>query len=1014
RLSQRMRRACKVAVQLRLSSACSSVAGPSRSIVDHQERRSTVAMSSQDEKLIQRGEFYGVAATSGKKRTAASSSPELALSRLHEQLRLNYRVPPEAVMVELVLKLEKGNAALLSLLQRSPERWIPMSVRCCGRALSSIPTQNRRVIARRLWEQIEKRGLPISIGTINAHLRVNLDNDEKFDPFETLKEIEEKRGLVPDQETFHILLEKLSLSGATEMNIKMMQSYEMARRGHSSSDAISHSHLVYANAVRGFNRQADSLIQQSLVKFGSEGEALNLGAACVAAAAGGKIDRLRDLLRRSVDDNLQLRLSLNNVFDIIWALAEKTGDNEKNNDAVIEEILNRSQHPNGFFRFLYREIERHISAFHFRTSMILLEETMRVKDPLKNQSKSDFSHQMLGKMCRAMVKSRMEKGLTMEMANRMETTMNTRRRYIHDELMMATLTLKDCDMDDRFSSFSSLLPIVDPVKERPHLILPLLAIIPKCEERLKLIYRVSSLGYSNLDTLDSSLMANYLFQPMYKYQVWLAHEQEKRAVNPIENMATIIHSFGIPKASIWRMMQGWWKLRMEEEKELAIHMRMRPYSHEIQTWLRSSFSKIFTDRANQTVPIFPLTQSRLEAAIEKGDGSTILSLLSTHGWPQDVDLPSFAPKILELLIANESSGNIMKWLTALSREVSCRQEGNEEMMKSPLESHHMLKVMRHRILESEVTARQLIDMSYGLKRLFPQAISNYDSHLDTISETNRLIASCFIFKEGRELTMKTADDIIDLLRTLMQLEIVGLTQNELVTPYCVSKVLQRFGWESALRMWMQFQSSFSFGNGLAILLSHSFTSTSKERREKNVQFVLHKAGISLSPSRIHSIHAAVLVNTSKQEEEIKKAAKILEERASDISPSDCVFAYKLINNLKYPPTQASFIRTFPSLCLTLTKLAEDEEAAKAMLHSSLIYCEMKRLGGLMVEMSDLFAQYGIEPDEKEKRRVENAMEAHERLVDRWIFSPKGLIQARADQDFVKEGEWKKYVRDPVI
>ncbi|GMS79878.1 hypothetical protein PENTCL1PPCAC_2053, partial [Pristionchus entomophagus] len=408
--SQRMRRACKVAVQLRLSSACSSVAGPSRSI---------------DEKLIQRGEFYRVEKT-GKASSSSRSLFQLVLSRMHDHIHRIHRVSPDAVMVELVLKLENGDAPLISLLEKSPEQWIPMSIMCCGRALSTIQADSRRVIARRLWSQIEKRGLPISIGTINAHLRVNVDNDEKFDPFETLKEIEEKRGLVPDQETFHILLEQLSLFGELEKCNTIL--YEMARRGQSPSDAISHSHLVYANAVRGYNQTVDSMIQQSLVKFGSEGEALSLGAACVAAAAGGKIDRLRDMTDESLEVSYSsLRLSTKNVFDIIWALAEKTGDNEKNNDAVIEEILNRSQHPNGFFHFLYREIDRHISSSHFHTTILLLKSAMRVKDESLRQSRIAFVERTVGTMCRSMVKSRMENGLMMEMANRMESTLSIKR-----------------------------------------------------------------------------------------------------------------------------------------------------------------------------------------------------------------------------------------------------------------------------------------------------------------------------------------------------------------------------------------------------------------------------------------------------------------------------------------------------------------------------------------------------------------------------------------------------------
>lgn len=35
----------------------------------------------------------------------------------------------------------------------------------------------------------------------------------------------------------------------------------MARHGQSPSDDVSHSHLVYANAVRGYDHKADSMIE---------------------------------------------------------------------------------------------------------------------------------------------------------------------------------------------------------------------------------------------------------------------------------------------------------------------------------------------------------------------------------------------------------------------------------------------------------------------------------------------------------------------------------------------------------------------------------------------------------------------------------------------------------------------------------------------------------------------------------------------------------------------------------
>ncbi|GMR58851.1 hypothetical protein PMAYCL1PPCAC_29046, partial [Pristionchus mayeri] len=998
--SRGMRRVCRVAMQLRLSSIRSLfVAGPSRPMSNQQQvRNEATTLSEKDEKLIHRGEFYGIVPTAPKR--TEISSPELALSRMHEHLLRNYRVNPERVMIDLVLKLESGDADLISLLNRSPDRWIPMAIECCGRALSTISMGSRREIMRRLWKQIKERNLPLSIESINVLLRVRLENNEEWCPWETLTSIEEELRLVPDKETFHLLLEKLSLSGAPDECEKMM-SYEMTFRGHSPSDPITHSHLVYANAVRGHNQKVDSMIQNASTKFGMEGEMLSLGRACIAAAAGGRTDRLRELMRRSLDEKKQLQLPMEDIFEIIWTLSEKEADRETKHEAFIEEILARSSHPNGFFRYQFREIERHISSAHFRTAILLMQQTTKVGDALRNQARIAFAEQMVAKICRAMIRSRTEKGQMMEMANRMETTLRLRSRFIHDELMMAVLTMKDSEMDDRLSTFSTLLPVVDPKKERPHIILPMLAICSNAEDRLRLLFRASALGYSNLEDLDSNLMAEYLFQPMYKHQAYLERQKNGVGKSAMERMAGILNSFGVPMESVWRMMHGWWKLK----NETAMTMREKPSPHTIQTWLRSEYSSIFTDRAKEAMPSLSLSKSRLENAIEKGESSSLLSLLSSHGWPADATLSSTAPRVLEVLLkSTEDNAKISQWLSELSREAECRRERGEEE-KSPLETHHLLKVINHRVKVNRLSAKELIEMVFELKRLFPLAIVNYDSTPNAVHETNILISNCFIFKEGTSLTMEVVEDITELLRTLMKLEMVALSQHgETVSMHCVHKVLQRFGWNSARKLWMQFQSTFAFGNGMLVLLSHLLKDDMAKAKEA-IQFVLHKAHMSVPPSRIHSYYTAMLLNRKKMEE----AEEYFRLNGSEMLPFDCFLAYKHTNALKYPPMSNDFIRSFPALCLAHTPLAEKTEEARNMLHTSLKYCELKRKGPLIVEICDLFARYGVEPDVNEKGRVENAMNDHQRLVNRWIFYPNGLIQAKADDEFIKEGEWKKMV-----
>ncbi|GMT10007.1 hypothetical protein PFISCL1PPCAC_1304, partial [Pristionchus fissidentatus] len=1008
--SEEMRRACRVALQLRL---CSNAAGPSRSIAEKSRSTVAVTLSPQDEKLIQRGEFYGVAST--KKREQKTNSPEWALSRLHEFLHRNYRVSPEIVMVDLLLRLENEDEALISLLRRSPDRWIPMAIQCCGRALSTIQIENRRTIAKRMWSQIEKTNLPISIDSFNARLRVKMENDEKWNPSETLKEIEDERGLVPNQETFHLLLEKFAQTGNADQCNKLF--YEMARRGLSPSDAIAQSHLVYASEVRGYNKKVDSMIEQSSSKFGPEGEALCLGAACVAAAAGGRIDRLRELLRRSVDDRLTLRIPIESVFEVIWKLSEKSADKETNHDVVIEEILSRCQHPPGFFKFLYREIERHISSSHFRTSIILLEETMRVGQALKNQERILFADQMVGRMCRAMVRSETDRETMKEIANRMEATLNLRSRFVHDELLMSALTLKKCDSDDRIDSLSSLIAYVDPTRERPHIVLPILAASSNLDDRLKVLYRSSSLGYSNLDELDGKLMAEYILQPLYKRSSYLARQRMRSTtLSTIEDCARILHSFGLVRPALWRILHSWWKQRKEEEREISIAMRVKPHSEEINTWLRSEYSSIFVDRARESPPVVPLTKKRLDAAIEKGDSSSILSLLSSYGWPEEVDLAEAAPRILNLLVKNESSVNIMKWLNALSTEAGYRQLEGGEQSTTSLKSNHLLRIVRQRADEKRMGVKAIIEMCYELKRLFPHAVANFDSFLNNVGETHKLFSYCVFGRQGSILSPEGIEEVLELLRTLIKLELIQLHANETITPTIVSRIIARCGWNSGVAVWLRLQSSLSLPNGIIVLLGHFDGQGDTKKAVKNhqqIQYVLHKAASSMTPSRLHSLHAAVMChNSSHSTEETKEYFK---QHGSKMSPYDCLLAYRLMHAHYRHKISMNFATEFPSLCLTHTSLGEKkEDEGRAMLSTALKYCGTKRQGNLYGIMYELFARFGIEADEEEKRKVDEMMEEHQKLIDRWIFSPsEGLLQVSSDAEYIKENEWKKYVMKSV-
>uniref|UniRef100_A0A8R1J0S5 Uncharacterized protein n=1 Tax=Caenorhabditis japonica TaxID=281687 RepID=A0A8R1J0S5_CAEJA len=129
---------------------------------------------------------------------------------------------------------------------------------------------------------------------------------------------------------------------------------------------------------------------QAATKYGPQGSRLAHGAAVRAAACRGDSDRLRQLLRKCViESTKKLDLSSDDILETIWHMAEKSRDGKGAEcSQLVEQMLNCTIRDSGFFRKLFREIERHICHRHYYTALSLLEDTKRVSDCLENQRRN--------------------------------------------------------------------------------------------------------------------------------------------------------------------------------------------------------------------------------------------------------------------------------------------------------------------------------------------------------------------------------------------------------------------------------------------------------------------------------------------------------------------------------------------------------------------------------------------------------------------------------------------------
>ncbi|EYC44663.1 hypothetical protein Y032_0454g1736 [Ancylostoma ceylanicum] len=947
-----------------------------------------------DDRLINRNDFRGVSAKNEKRENARL--PETVLSRIQESLRRNYRVSASTVFIDVVKKLEEEDGSLVSTLRRSPNRWLPLLFRACGRAASNIPKTSRQQILARFWKQLNLKEILIDVPSINAMLCSMLENDLRFDSNEVLEDVECRRRLEPDQETFQLLLTNLALDGNTEACRAMV--YEMAKRGFIVNRACNDA-LVYCFAVRGHHAKADSLAEQALGKYGADAVASAQGACARAAAARADLNRLRAVLRRAVmGEQRRLILSVSDILETIWLLSEKSRDGDGAEYVnLTEQMLNHTSRGPGFFRLLIREVERHICHQHYYTAVALLEDTNRISDCLKNQQKFLFLKQMIGQLSRQIVRNEVNVTKMNDIANRVVAIFQNHQNAprIHDDLLYAVIMYKDFTMDKRIEYVTALIDMVDRERMRHHLVLPILTSTDDIEERLKIIFRCANIGYKDLSQLDISVLSHLVLQPLYDRQRMTRGEQTK-----LDKVARILKSFGIASDSVWQTMHSWWHEKTAEEKRLpSLEVASRPLATELQGWLRQHYTATFELERKSSVkaPAIRVTYERLKKFVEDRDSSKVHAFVSSYGWPEDTNFEEIIPDLLGLYLDHEEWTNVKKMLISLSAQ-SSKWQRNDEPSYSPVKNYHLLQILRRMCNEGdEISLRKMINYAYELRRLFPGATANYDTFFNTLHEYNRLFGKCF--ERLPNPSVEKIDECIDLLRTLIKLEILQLHVNETLTSVFIGNVLKRLGWEEAVNTWMKFQSGLYCSNGIVTLLRYCLTQKT-DSSKRNIQYVLHKAQNFLPQSRVHCLYAAVMVAKRYEEE----AASYLEEHKAEIDPLDCVIAMRYMNALRAKMVDEEFIRLFAELCLKHTKLSENAEATRQMQIDWMRLCEQRKLAPLALRLYDLFKRYGVDLHDDEKLRLCEMIAEHDVLAKRWIYEPDGFLRIKPDDELIRSND----------
>lgn len=133
------------------------------------------------------------------------------------------------------------------------------------------------------------------------------------------------------------------------------------------------------------------------------------------------------------------------------------------------------------------------------------------------------------------------------------------------------------------------------------------------------------------------------------------------------------------------------------------------------------------------------------------------------------------------------------------------------------------------------------------------------------------------------------------------------------------RLIFRVGWNAAVETWMVCQTTFSCSNGVLQLFRYAI----KQNDSDKIAFIVHKARMFISASKVNVFLAAAYIIQFRQEE----ASKVLENSAYPISSYDISHIFRLTNALSDTRYRALiFPFNFMKICLEHTKLIEDEKA----------------------------------------------------------------------------------------
>ncbi|VDK86735.1 unnamed protein product [Litomosoides sigmodontis] len=703
-------------------------------------------------------------------------SPDFIIAGLRDIYQKRLTIQSHVFIESILVPLESKNDNLVEFLQRSGDTHVPFLMSLCGLPMSDATCSAKSAVADRFWNALICANIPITHATMKSRLKILIENEQKFDALQMLKDAETIFNLKPDEEFFTFILQELSVMGSVSTMNWMMR--EIERRKLSVNKEMKASQIYCY--LKNDDNNAMKLLQSAVAEYGTEIEPLIFMVRCQVAIEKRNIQDFKQLLDSYSSSDLPLKLLTDEmVIKFVWFLARNGIDSMgKDHEQLCTEILRKVRKEHGFYKLMVREANRHAVHGMFYSALSYFHSDLHSSAKSIFGSGNDLGRRVewVGCFSKALINA----NLPLEEFKTLLTHINRNTHHAHfllEQILYCVLTHKCLSVQKSLLLTLELLKILDSFCTKIHVVVPLLIRASGVEHRLEILAHFLSAGYDDLNHLSYGVVWKWVLQPL------LGEENAKRIkwrTEQLDRIVDIIKAHKIP----------------EDNAYMLLEPALTGISS-LERWLKQRRNRNKADVRNND----KIFSSTLEKCVLNQDINKIHEFIKING---SAIIPQLFQPIIMLYICKADWSILMEYIKQM-------HDDNTGLIHLTIDNV-LLILTRH--LEEFKDFNMTIDFVYYLQQIVPKDLHSNTRNRKTM---RRLI------QQSLELSHETIQPLnacSQMFRTLADIKWVQSGFSETVSTSFALAVLKKFGFEEALKVCNFFQFS-DFPNGIICLLHYA-------------------------------------------------------------------------------------------------------------------------------------------------------------------------------------------------